>query len=256
MARLTPIVLVVLLAGCSQQVSPGAPAHARGPAHVEVAEVFLQAHELARNFSPRPAGSQKESLAAAYLLAHVAKLGYAVRLDSVPVAHAVSSANVVAFPRAGAPKVVVATAYDGGSSTSSVPLGLWLELARVAAVRDVPVGFVALGADHTSIPPGQLGSRRLAAMLLDEHLHPLVVSLDRVEAARWVAASGPGASRLHHAASRHGFGWRPNAIVGPTIDHPDVFAEAGFHHLVVAGGAGPLGVVLDDVFPKRQPSRS
>jgi hypothetical protein len=240
------------LTSCTRHVEPGEPGRATGPPEVRPAAVFALGAQLDRRFDPRPAGSQRELLTASYLVAHMAKVGYTVRLDSVPVANDVASANVQALPPGlgDHPSVVVTAAYDtprSGSRTGAT-LGLWLELGRallVAGVHDDEL--VALGADHAGVGEGQLGSRRLAKVLLDDGADPLIVTIGDIGRAPFFSARGYRAETLERIARRSGIEVRPGVIPGPSPRHPDVMAEAGFHHVTVAGGAAQVGRVLLDL---------
>jgi hypothetical protein len=214
-----------------------------------VGSVRALGRTIDRGFNPRLPGSQEEFLTAGFLLAHMAKLGYMMRLDSVPVANTVDSANVEATVREGDPhpSVVVVVGYDSPASGShqGPSLGEWLEVARAVQVKGAPGGLemVALGAEHARTSGGQLGSRRLAQVLLNAHSGPQIITIGTIDGPGF-SALGPDAPKLDRIARGLGVSVERDAIPGPTAKHPDVWAEAGFHHTTVAGGARAVGDVL------------
>lgn len=246
---LAAVLLAAGAASCSSP-NPGRPGHAAGPPNVRPRTVFGFGRVFDDSFNPRPPGSQKELLASSYLTAHMARLGYVLRLDSVPVADSVASGNVEAFPhRAPArPSAVVTVAYDTppGGSDEGASLGEWLEIGRALEVRGAADGveLVALGAEHARVSGGQLGSRRLAQVLLDEKATPQVITIGTIGRSRTFSALGPAAPALDAIARKLGIPLRRGVIAGPSAVHPDVWAEAGFHHTTIAGGAGATGRVL------------
>jgi hypothetical protein len=105
-----------------------------------------------------------------------------VELDAVPVEDTVRSSNVVALPPDGEPpEVVVAIGYDTTDEVRGFGrgVGIFLELARALRVAEPEhsVEFVALGAEHTDVNGGQLGSRRLIRILKDAEVDPEVVQI-------------------------------------------------------------------------------
>jgi hypothetical protein len=195
----------------------------------------------------RPAGSQREFAAATYILGHLQRAGYVPLLDPVPVKDLIRSTNVVAAPpSAERPEVVVTVAYDTGpgAEPTGTSIGVWLELARAlyARDRDHPVEFVALGAEHTRVNEGNLGSRRLVEFLREEDLSPLIVSLGDVSAdGAEVTVGGDAASDLLVVADRLGVPTGAAGSLGPT---DVVFRRAGLHDISIDGGAGDVGRVL------------
>ncbi len=139
---------------------------------MDPAAVEQHADQFGQDVPVRRPGSQQELAAATYLLGHLERAGYAVRLDAVPVADLVRSTNVVTVPpEDDTPGVLVAVIYDTGPSGSDeTDLGIFLELARASAVSgggSPKARFAALGAEHSSESGGHLGSRRLAQVLLE-----------------------------------------------------------------------------------------
>jgi Peptidase family M28 len=182
----------------------------------------------------RPAGSQQEAVAAAYLLGHLQLAGYQPFLDAVPVENLVRSTNVVAPPPDGEePAVVVVAPYDtvAGEPGGGVALGLLLELARVMNEKHPHhrVGFAALGAEHAEASGGRLGSRRLVNYLRDRDERPVVVLLGHLE------VDGPTLS----LAGRPGpVPPRPTPFEPfPARGTGEVFAAAGLRAFSVDGDA-------------------
>lgn len=216
-----------------------------GPPRVEQETVERHARQFDEEEPERPAGSQEEFAASAYIVAHLTEAGYVSRLDAVPVQDLVRSTNVVALPPGGAePGVIVVTGYDSGPGSPPVglALGTWLEVAR--ALRAVQPGhavqFVALGAEHAEVEGGNLGSRRLAQQLADEDRAPHVIVLDAI-GDRAFAATGAAGEKLEEEA--RGQGVAGGGAV-PASRAGDVFAAAGFDTTVVSGPPEAVGPVL------------
>jgi hypothetical protein len=227
--RLSAVVVLAacLMTSCDSEGAPVPAATATGAPHVDVASIEQHATQFDDELEPRPAGSQREFLAATYILGHLQQTGYVPLLDAVPVGDLVRSTNVVAPPPSGADMtIVVAVSYDSGPGAPSTgeAIGLWLELARAVQVRnpDHTAGFVAMGADRTE--DEQLGSRRLAKFLLDKDLNPVVVTVGAVDGGDATLTDAPGRS---------------------------VFEAAGFTHRVASGSVTSLGAVLLDLLTGR-----
>lgn len=237
------------LAACASEDTPPAHVAAPGPPEVRAEAVARHASELARELPGRRAGTQQELAAATYVLGHLQRAGYVARLVDVPVANLVRSTDVVALPPGGGdPEVVVTTPYDVAAGApadeGAAAVGVLLELARalrVAAPRHA-VQFAALGAERSA--DDRLGARRLARVLLDDGVDPLVVSIERVDPALdgSFAARGPGAEELAGVARRLGVDEGPVSAARPPS--PDVFTQARFDHVSVAGGPDDVGRVL------------
>ena len=231
---------LVLLASCSTTASePRVPAEPEGPPRVRKEVVERHAAQFDGELRDRPAGSQKEFLAATYLLGHLQKAGYVVRLDAVPVGDLVRSTNVVARPPdSDSPSVVVTVDYDStdGDGTG-LAVGTYLELARAVRVQapDADIHFVALGAENTALKGGQLGSRRLARVLLDQGVDPLLVTVGRVSEGviegHGPVVSGSAAKDLV-ASARSIAALSMESRLSPA---EDVWAEAGFRYVSVSG---------------------
>lgn len=195
----------------------------------------------------RPAGSQQEFAASAYIVAHLTEAGYVSRLDAVPVEDLVRSTNVVALPPSGEePEVLVVVGYD--STETSLPAGLaigvWLEVARAlrAAEPQHSVQFVALGAEHADVEGGALGSRRLVRQLLDDGDSPHVVVVEDVEEGdSRLVAGGEARDELTRGARSLGVG-ADQAF--PRKDVGAAFLAGGLDTTVIGGGAGAVGPVL------------
>lgn len=195
----------------------------------------------------RPAGSQQEFAASAYIVAHLTEAGYVSRLDAVPVEDLVRSTNVVALPPSGdEPEAIVVVSYDSTeeSGTGGPAIGLWLEVAR--ALRAVEPGhsveFVALGAEHTRAGGGRLGSRRLARQLTDEGSPPVIVAVEGVDlGSDAVVVDGTARDRLKDLADSEGF---ETGTGSGLAGSGEVFSAAGLEFAVVGGGAEAVGRVL------------
>lgn len=220
---------------------------ASGPPEVQPATVERHALQFDDEEPVRPAGSQQELAASAYIVAHLTEAGYVSRLDAVPVKDLVRSTNVVALPPSGdEPEAIVVVAYDSteGSGMGGAAIGTWLEVARAlrAVEPDHSVQFVALGAEHTDVGGGNLGSRRLARQLADEGSPPPIVAVEGVDVGpEEVIVGGVEKDLLERAAATEGIevagGW---GHAGPGL----VFDAAGFEFALIGGGAENVGRVL------------
>lgn len=202
-----------------------------GPPSVQPAAVAAHAAQFDVDLPERAAGSQQEQAAATYLLGVLQRNGYVVRLDPVPVGDLVASTNLIAQPaQISEVATFVVVPYGSGDTPNGESIGLFLEVARALSVADPDhrVGFVALGAEFTERAEGSLGSRRLARFLLDEDLDPAIVQIVDVAEGLETSVTGDGVTRS-----------------GPHLEvAPDVFAEAGFDRVLVAGSADELGPTL------------
>ena len=213
---------MIVLAACSTipegQRSTRDP---KGPPAIDGSTVERHASQLDEEQPERPAGSQEELAASAYLVAHLADAGYVTRLDAVPVKDLVRSTNAVGLPPSGAdPSALVTVGYDTapGAGPAGAAVGFWLELARALRVVDPDhsIGFVGLGAENTPIEGGHLGSRRLVNLLRERGDTPEILVINEI--------SPRGAYRA--------------------VDGDDVFTAAGFETTVVGGGARRVGTKL------------
>jgi hypothetical protein len=240
--------LLVILAGAACSTLPEGQRSTKpvaGPPAVEQETVERHAAQFDEEEPVRPAGSQEELAASAYIVAHLTDAGYVSRLDAVPVKDLVRSTNVVALPPGGAdPAVLVAVAYDSSPDAprGGLAIGVWLEVARAlrAVEPDHAVEFVALGAEHAAVEGGNLGSRRLARQLTDEDRAPDVIVVDRV-GGRALTAVGEAAASLASEARALGFSLGRRA---PASGAGEVFSAAGFDTTVVSGSAAAVGPVL------------
>lgn len=248
MLRRTPLLLLIVFVGCSSlPEGQRATKPASGPAEVRRETVEDHAAQFDVEEPERPAGSQQEFAASAYIVAHLTEAGYVSRLDAVPVEDLVRSTNVVALPPSGEdPDAIVVVSYDStdAAGMGGAAIGVWLEVARALRVVDPDhsVQFVALGAEHTEIGGGSLGSRRLARQLTDEGSPPQIVAVEGVDVGSdFVTLGGGGRTGLERAVAAQrveiGMG---SARAGPG----EVFDAAGFDFAVVGGGAEPVGRVL------------
>lgn len=219
-----------------------------GPPEVQAEVVQEHARSFDKGeFKLRPAGSEAEQGAAAYILGVLQQNGYFVRLESVPVADLFRSTNVIAQPASGDnPSVMLVLPYSNSEEVPSngVALGLFLELARAANVVDPrhSVQFVALGAEYSEEEGGFLGSRRLAQLLREEEKDPFIIQLVDVVEEGGFFATGDRVEEVSAIADRLGAGPGSSADAVPV--EPDVFKLAGFQRLVVSGGVEAVGSVL------------
>ena len=180
--RLPILVLLLALVACSSQGDVRPLSSPTGPPEIEEAAVRLHGDQFDDDLPDRPAGSQQEFAAASYITAHLQSAGYLVELDAVPVEDTIRSSNVVALPPNGEPpEVVVAVGYDTTDEVRDIGdgIGIFLELARALRVAepDHSVQFVALGAEHTTVNGGSLGSRRLIRLLREAEIDPEIVQI-------------------------------------------------------------------------------
>lgn len=239
--------VLALLLG-SAACSSGDPAPSRvdpsGPPEIELDVVERHARQLDRELADRPAGSQQEQIASQYVLGHLQRAGYPVRLESVPVANLVESTNILGFPPSGEePNTIVTVAFDARPDDDpwGRSIGLFLELARAlyASDEDHRVEFVALGAERTT---DHKGSRRLAQQLREAQADPFLVTVAGVSPEASLSFAGDGAEEIAATADDMGLE-SAEADFGPVGD-VDVFGRAGFDHLLVSGTPNEVGPVL------------
>ena len=252
--RLSPLLVgaFLFLTACTGEVQKFEAQDVEGPPEVRLDVVEQHAEQFETDVPERPAGSEEEQIAAAYILGTLQQNGYFARLDSVPVADLFRSTNVIAEPEGGAedPDAIVVVPYGTGSGApeNSEAIGLFLELSRALNVTAPGhrVQFAALGAEYSERGGGSLGSRRLARFLLDEGRNPLVIQLTDVRAGQGqpFKAYGEGsdeANRIMLEVQGDPGGALTDEML--TID-PDVFAEAGFDRMLVVGEPETAGPVL------------
>jgi hypothetical protein len=239
---------------CTAEGPRRSEVEATGPPTVQMDDVEGHAAQFDDEVPERRAGTQNEGAASAYLLGHLQQAGYVVRLDSVPVRNLVRSTNVVAVPPSGEdPIVVVVVPYDTGEDPepSGVALGVFLEAARAlrVAVPGHSVEFAALGAEHTDVLGGRLGSRRLIQGLLDDDLDPVVIVLGNIEERAGFSARGPAAAEINEAAESAGIQLPPSPL--KTMPDDDVWQRAGLDFAVVSGAPEEAGAVLVEYLEER-----
>jgi hypothetical protein len=172
-------VLLLLTSCVGSRDTPEPAVRSPGLPSIDAQAVEKHSEQFLDDLPTRPPGSQEEFAAATYITGHLQQAGYVVRLDSVPVANAVRSTNVVALPPSGEdPETIVTVSYDtkrGTKDADGSELGAFLELARAsrAANERHSVQFVALCAQSESA----LGSKRLARLLLDDELDASVIHI-------------------------------------------------------------------------------
>jgi hypothetical protein len=230
--------LALVGGACGSEGARPSRAQPSGPSEVRPEVIERHAAQLDRELADRPAGSQEEQAASQYVLGHLQRAGYFVRLEAVPVGHLLESTNLVAAPPSGVEAhTVVTVAYDAEAAQppTGEAVGLFLELARAlyAAQPRHRVEFVALGADRST---ERLGSRRYAQQLTEEGRSPTLISLEGIEQGAPVVARGPGASELSDLAGR--------SARAQEEQQDGVFDRAGFDHLSVAGDPARVGSAL------------
>jgi hypothetical protein len=228
--------------------------------------VARHARQFDEELPRRAAGSQQEEAAASYVLGHLQRAGYLVRLVAVPVANTVNSIDVVALPPSGEyPWAVVAVPYDSpptGGRAAGADVGLFLELGRALKVKDPGHGveLVALGAEHAPVGGGHLGARRLAALLVDEQQEPLVITIENLgdPLEGGFGAFGEEVSALTDVARDLDIPVTP--LPAPELGEgrdlaarARIFSSAGLEHVAVTGGARAVGRVLLE-YLSEQPS--
>jgi hypothetical protein len=225
----------LLLIACASDAEGPINTQGSGPPEVRADVIERHASQLDDELGPRPAGSQEEQIASQYVLGHLQRAGYLVRLDAVPVGNLIESSNLLALPPSeNGPRVVVVAPYGTPEDVAvgGEEIGFLLELARafnvVAPGHDVE--FAAIGAD--SAKDGQhLGSRRLIRLLLEEEEDPLVVRIDDVGRGAPVRAAGPLAGEIGVEEMDGG---------------ETVFAESGLEYASTSGDPVELGAALID----------
>ena len=252
--RLSPLFVgaFLFLTACTGEVQKFEAQDVEGPPEVQLDVVEQHAEQFETDVPERPAGSEEEQIAAAYILGTLQQNGYFARLDSVPVADLFRSTNVIAEPEGGAedPDAIVVVPYGTGPGApeNSEAIGLFLELSRAlnVAAPGHRVQFAALGAEYSDREGGSLGSRRLARFLLDEGRDPLVIQLVDVssDAERSFKAYGAGSDEANQimldlAGAEDGV--LTQELL--TID-PDVFKDAGLDRMLVVGEPETAGPVL------------
>ena len=103
--RLSPLfvgALLLLVGCCTGDVRKFEAQDVEGPPEVQLDVVEQHAEQFETDVPERPAGSEEEQIAAAYILGTLQQNGYFARLDSVPVADLFRSTNVIAEPEGGA----------------------------------------------------------------------------------------------------------------------------------------------------------
>ncbi len=238
------ILCACALAGCSSEGIGPSGVDPSGPPEIEVGLVERHAEQLDEELGDRPAGSQREQVASQYVLGHLQRAGYPVRLEAVPVANLVDSTNLLALPPGGeSPTTIVTVAYDAfAGERAGESVGVFLELARAlhAADPDHRIEFAALGAERTG---PHLGSRRLAQQLRAEGGSPFLVTIAGVGEGRPLSFAGEAAAELRAAAGAE-LDARAAVADLDVIGGVDVFGRAGFDHLIATGEAGEVGPVL------------
>lgn len=249
-----PLILVLILGtvvpGCVRHTTPtGEEPPPQGPPVISYDVVRQHATQFDVDLPDRPPGSQHELAAASYILGHLQLAGFSPRLDSVPVADAVNSTNVVAMPPNGAePEFMITVPYDtdGSARQHGLEIGLFLELARALSVADPDhrVSFVALGAESAF---GR-GTRRLAQFLIDEDLSPSIVTVRNITAdPSSVYTAGSCAVSSGAPGPGDGLG----ACRGPTLGG-DVFTSAEMEHTIIEGDVRSVGEALFDFLLRTQ----
>jgi len=251
---MTTCLVAIGLVSCSTVGSQRPEVEPTGPPSVQLEDVNEHASQFDGDVPDRRAGTQNEEVASVYLLGHLQQAGYVVRLDAVPVRNLIRSTNVVAVPpSAEDPTVVVVVAYDTDETPEPTggSLGLFLELARAlrVAIPDHSVEFAALGAEHTDISSGRLGSRRLIQGLLDDELDPVVIQLFPGSAGAGFFARGSAAPEINDAAETVGVEVPRSPL--KTMPDEQLWQRAGLEFAAVAGAPEDVGRVLLEYLSER-----
>lgn len=180
----TGLLVALIASACmsSDGRDTATPPVPQGPPEIQADVVERHARQFDQDLPERPAGSQEEFAASAYLIAHLQQAGYIARLEPVPVADLVRSTDVIAVPPGTRdPVAVVAIGYDTGAGDAShgPALGLFLELARASLVvdPDSSIWFAALGAQQVQGEGAFSGSKVLLRYLTEEGADPLIILL-------------------------------------------------------------------------------
>jgi len=250
LAPLTAGAFLCLVGACTGDVQKFEAQEVEGPPEVQISVVEQHAEQFHLDVPDRPAASEEEQIAAAYILGVMQQNGYFARLDSVPVADLFRSTNVIAEPEGGAedPAAIVVVPYGTGpgSPDNNAALGLFLELGRALNVAAPvhKVQFAAVGAEYAGEGGEALGSRRLARFLLDEGQDPLVIQLVEISESATFSfkAYGDGAEEANRIMLELTGG---NVLTDEARTvKPDVFADAGFERMLVVGEPETAGEVL------------
>jgi hypothetical protein len=246
--------LAIGLASCTTAGPQRPEVEPTGPPAVQVEDVEEHAAQFDDDLPDRRAGTQNEEVASVYLLGHLQRAGYVIRLDAVPVRNLVRSTNVVAVPPSTEdPAAVVVVPYDTGEDPepTGASLGLFLELARAlrVAVPDHSVEFAALGAEHSDVSGSRLGSRRLIQGLLDDDLDPVVIELLPPGDGTGFFARGSAAPGINDAAERVGVDFPPSPL--KTMPDEQLWQRAGLEFAAVAGAPEDVGRVLLEYLSER-----
>ena len=256
MCALAKIMTLAAVVGvsCTGAPEPASDVPASGPSRIQAPGVARHAREFDDDLERRPAGSQDEAAAATYILGHLQRAGYVVRLVAVPVADLVSSLDLVALPPGDAePETVVTVAYDSASppeTAAGESIGLFLELARAlrAAKPGHDVELVALGAEHARNGGGYLGSRRLVQLLEEAGHEPLVVTIEPADSSAPGRVTAIGATNELEAAARSAdvrlVAGNASEAGEASVERHRVFARAGLQHAGLSGGAADVGPLL------------
>ena len=251
LARGAALVLVATSACSSGDVRPS-PIEPSGPPRVDVAVVNRHARQFDSELTDRPAGSQQEQAASQYVLGHLQRAGYPVRLEGVPVGNLVRSTNLMGQPPAGNESTtIVVCAYDGRPTQENwgQTIGTFLELSRAlySLDRDHAVEFAALGAERTE---SHLGSRLLAQQLTDQGRNPFIVTLAGLTSGAPISAVGTRSAEAVATARDLGIDVASDLDVADLVG-VDVFDRAGFDHLVITGSPASVGAVLLELLGDR-----
>ncbi|OUZ07828.1 Zn-dependent exopeptidase M28 [Aeromicrobium sp. PE09-221] len=205
---------LVLLGGCTgsgtddtpspseQTTASSEPTTPDPPPEVDTERVLADIGHLAETIGPRHGTSEAYAEAAAWVEGRLTGLGYEVTRQQVDAPAGITwgvdvpagdSPNVIAT-RPGAPAtdphVVVGAHLDTipvapGAEDNASGVAVMLELARIVAESEVPVRFVAFGAEEPRGPGDSLhhfGSQQYVAALADDERTAItaMVALDRV----------------------------------------------------------------------------
>jgi Zn-dependent M28 family amino/carboxypeptidase len=177
---LIALTLLVLL------IAPAIPGAAQSPipdyrTRIDAQTLADHVRALSVEIGARPAGSEAEALAAAYVAEQFAAWGYTVTVQEFSLGGGKTSRNVIAT-RPGDGQVIIVGAHldsvDAGTGADDNASGVAVILAAAEALADLdtvrPVTFIAFGAEEV----GTRGSEYYVSHLADADLANILVMIN------------------------------------------------------------------------------